>query len=200
MVTLPVTVGDSGRIDTTRAAKAPSGMPVISLRRLISRLGNIATEGRFAQTSSHNRVTGSPDPLYIIGLTTDPGFNRDSTGRVEPAFGNRSDITTEYGGSARTLLDTGFGSNITSRFEAGWRQGRVALVRLQVQVPDVTGLAPASWAGAIFSWPVAAQVAAVGVLGGGMLAALGGARKPWQHLHPAELYCGGCSLYTARRL
>jgi hypothetical protein len=114
---------DSGRGDSTRArAPVTPRAPIISLRRLISRLGNISTEGRFLQTSSHNRVTGSPDPLYIIGVTTDPGFNGDSTGRVEPSFGNRSEVTTDYGGSARTQLDTGFGSNITTRAEAGWRR------------------------------------------------------------------------------
>jgi hypothetical protein len=105
-------------------AAAPAGprTPIISLRRLLSRLGNISTEGRFTQTSAHNRVIGSPDPLYIIGLTTNPGFSSDSTGRVVPAFGNRSDVTTDYGGSARTQLDTGFGSTIQTRIEVGWRK------------------------------------------------------------------------------
>jgi hypothetical protein len=119
-----MTVADSGRGDSTRMAAAPAGprTPIISLRRLLSRLGNISTEGRFTQTSAHNRVIGSPDPLYIIGLTTNPGFSSDSTGRVVPAFGNRSDVTTDYGGSARTQLDTGFGSTIQTRIEVGWRK------------------------------------------------------------------------------
>jgi hypothetical protein len=130
-------VGDSAKTDTifVPATRRPS----FSLRRLISRLGSIQTEGRYLQGSGYSRLTGSPDPLYIIGVIQDPGL--DSTGGMSAAPGNTTTFQDEWGGRASANVDIGFGATVTLRGDISVRSGeanRVTNKSQRVMFPDLS--------------------------------------------------------------
>ena len=131
-------VGDSAKTDTI-FVPAPR-RPSFSLRRLVSRLGSIQTEARYLQGSGYSRLTGSPDPLYIIGVIQDPGLG-DSTGRMFAAPGNTTTFQDEWGGRASANVDIGFGATVTLRGDISVRSGeanRVTSKSQRVMFPDLS--------------------------------------------------------------
>jgi hypothetical protein len=109
------------------------------LRRLISRIGSVQTEGRFVQGSGYSKLTGSANPLYIIGVIQDPGL--DSTGRMTEAFGNVASFQDEIGGRASTSVDIGFGATVTMRADFSGRRSeanRVTSRSKRLMFPDLS--------------------------------------------------------------
>jgi Motility related/secretion protein len=85
--------------------------------RLLSRLGEIGTEASFGTSGGYSRLTGSPSPLYVLGLTKNPGLKPDSTGRMQEAYGNIGFDQTDWRTAAHTRLNTGLGSAVNMRGE-----------------------------------------------------------------------------------
>jgi hypothetical protein len=84
-------------------------------------------------------VTGSPDPLYIIGVIQDPGL--DSTGRMSSAPGNTTAFQDEWGGRASANVDIGFGATVTLRGDLSQRSGEANSVTSKsrrVMFPDLS--------------------------------------------------------------
>ena len=94
--------------DSTHRGAAP-------WRKFLARIGALATDASFNTNSSESRMLGMPDLFYLMGLKQDPGFSRDSTGRVRPDFGNQSNDQTEWRIGGRTMVDLGFGANLNTR-------------------------------------------------------------------------------------
>ncbi|MFI5370356.1 MAG: hypothetical protein ACHQ52_02285, partial [Candidatus Eisenbacteria bacterium] len=92
------------------------------LRWFLAMFSPITTDTRFATNSAYSRLTGTPSPMYLIGLSRDPGLKADSSGRVRPVFGNASNSGRDWGATANTRLSTGYGSSITTTAEYGSRK------------------------------------------------------------------------------
>jgi hypothetical protein len=76
------------------------------IRQILSLLGNISGEVTAGRTSAYSRLTGIPDPLYLFGISTDPGLddpnNPNDTYRMQASPGN---ITSKAGDVARHRAD-----------------------------------------------------------------------------------------------
>ena len=107
---------------------------------LLSRLGEFGVDGNYASASTYSRLTGTPSLLYITGLSRDPGFGNDTTGRVQSVFGNASTERTDVGSSAHTRVALALGSSVNLRGHYGshWSNAN-SIVRLSVesQFPDI---------------------------------------------------------------
>ena len=73
-------------------------------KRLLGRLGAVATDASYSQQSAFSRLTGTPNFLYLTGLSSDPGLAADSTGRVRAVLGNQAVTSSDWRTSARGSL------------------------------------------------------------------------------------------------
>jgi Motility related/secretion protein len=96
--------------DTSRTAPRTRIPPV---RYLLSRLGSINLDGSIVRSSSHSRINGSPDALYLFGFTQEPGFGE----RTRPVFGNQSTEANGWDARGNTRLQLLFGSSVTTTAE-----------------------------------------------------------------------------------
>jgi hypothetical protein len=83
-------------------------------RKLLSRLGPLQTDASFGTSSRHSQLVGTPNFLYLVGISRDPGFTGGS-GAVKPVFGNRSDDALDWRVGGHTTLDLGFSSQVMAR-------------------------------------------------------------------------------------
>jgi Motility related/secretion protein len=97
--------------DTSRRARPQR--PAL-WRNALSRFGNIGADFAVGKSSGYSRLTGSPDFLYLFGLTSNPGLGSapGDPARMRAQFGNTSNQNFDWHASARTSLVTGFGSTI----------------------------------------------------------------------------------------
>jgi hypothetical protein len=99
--------------DTTHRA-SPAVSPV---RRVLSRLGEIGTEASVSTNSGYSRLTGTPSFAYLFGLSSNPGFNSDTSSRVQPAFGNVFGNGLDWRTAAHTRILLGLASALNTRAE-----------------------------------------------------------------------------------
>jgi hypothetical protein len=104
-----------------RAAGDTTVATVPVWRRLLGRLGPIATDASYSQQSAYSRVTGTPDFLYLTGLHSDPGLEPDSTGRVQAQLGNQAVTASDWRTAARSSLRLPRTAVISSRIEFSQR-------------------------------------------------------------------------------
>ncbi|NOT33933.1 MAG: hypothetical protein HOP12_07160 [Candidatus Eisenbacteria bacterium] len=131
-----ISKADSAARDSVRRR----GSLVPLWRRLAARLGNITTDSRLIRSSSHTRLDDAPDLLYMVGLSHDPGFQRDSSGLTSAANGNRTDQSDDWSSSANSRIDVGFGATLGSRLEVGSRRSISTGIRSRsdrLRFPDV---------------------------------------------------------------
>src|SRR5258706_16480308 len=84
-------------------------------RKLLSRLGPLQTDASFGTSSNHNLIVGTPSFLYLVGLSRDPGFSNDTTGKVQRIFGNRSNDALDWKVGGHTTLDLGLNTQLMAR-------------------------------------------------------------------------------------
>lgn len=82
-------------------------------RSLAQRLGTVSTEAGFTKSSSYTRLTGTPSPLYLLGLSSDP-----DTSRTRTEFGNDAQQGLDWHSSVRARVQTGLGSSVSA--QANW--------------------------------------------------------------------------------
>jgi hypothetical protein len=114
--------------------------PIAGWRTFLARLGTISTDAQFARSAAHSRVAGSPGFGFLTGLSSDPGFEPDSTGRVVQEFGNRSDYALDWRTGARTRMELGLGASLTTRAEFNSRRNEsnaVANKTNRIQFPQM---------------------------------------------------------------
>ena len=89
--------------DTSRRARPPR---TALWRNALSRFGNIGADFSAGKSSGYSRLTGSPDFLYLFGLTNNPGLTSSpgTPARMHTQFGNTSNQNFDWHASARTSL------------------------------------------------------------------------------------------------
>jgi hypothetical protein len=108
-------------------------------RRLLARLGAISTNASYTANNSQSRLTGTPNLLYLVGLSN----NYASTGGrfgATPAFGNIATDHDEFRVAGRTALDLGLGIILQTRGDVSAQtssQNGVANRREQIRFPDL---------------------------------------------------------------
>ncbi len=105
----------------TPADSSGGGGPSI-WRQLLGRLGALSTDASYSQNSAYSRLTGTPQFLYLTGLSSDPGLNADGTGRVQATLGNQALTASNWRTSARGSMKLPAGSVLSSRFELTSRE------------------------------------------------------------------------------
>ena len=100
--------------------KKPRGprRPFRPIRNMFSRLGMISTDGRIGRTSSYSSVSGTANPLYLVGLGENPGFGE---GNVFAEPGNVSASGVDWRGNARTTIPLAFSASLMARASLGDR-------------------------------------------------------------------------------
>jgi hypothetical protein len=116
-------VGLSYGLPFDRLARAAPGprdsthrAPRFDYRSLLSRLGSFSADASVNQSSAYSRLTGTPDLLYLAGLSSMPGFGAPGHG-VQTAFGNASVRSTDFRTSARTRIALGWDASLSTRGE-----------------------------------------------------------------------------------
>ena len=104
--------------DTGAHAHHGFRMPGLPWRGLVSRLGAISTDARIGRNTNYSRLSGSASPLYLIGLSDDPGFG---TGHMAQQPGNTSSTGLDWRGNARTTVPLMFGTSVQTRLSIGDR-------------------------------------------------------------------------------
>jgi hypothetical protein len=108
-----VTPGAAAPRDTSRAA--PRGPRL--WRRWIASLGTISTDAGFSEQSGYSRLKGTPGFPYLFGVSSDPGFESDSTGGVQEQFGNVSNTSRDWHASAHTRLLLLLGTSLSTKVD-----------------------------------------------------------------------------------
>jgi hypothetical protein len=104
--------------DSAQSVKLRKRRSFRPIRNLLSRLGLISTDARVGRTSSYSSVTGTANPIYMVGLADNPGFGE---GRVFAAPGNISSTGIDWRGNARTTIPLTFGASLLARGSVGDR-------------------------------------------------------------------------------
>jgi Motility related/secretion protein len=98
--------------------------PGLGWRALVARLGPVSTDLSFNQSSSYSRLTGTPEPLYLLGLSQRSGLD-DPTSGVKASFGNDVNRSLDWRSGARSRLQLGFGASVNTRFEMTGRKNEL---------------------------------------------------------------------------
>ncbi|HEY2955013.1 MAG TPA: cell surface protein SprA [Candidatus Eisenbacteria bacterium] len=123
--------------DTSRS---PRRSTVALWRDLLSRLGAVSADATYSQTSSYSRLLGTANPLYLMGLSDNPGLLPDNSGRMQTAFGNTINKGSDWRASARTRVNLGYDAAVATRGEYTWRRNeanRVASRTSTSRFPDL---------------------------------------------------------------
>ncbi|HTK30834.1 MAG TPA: cell surface protein SprA [Candidatus Saccharimonadaceae bacterium] len=88
-------------------------------KSLLSRLGSLNAEASFGNSSSYSRITGNPNPIYLLGLVSDPGIGEP---RIGVQFGNQSTKNSNARGAMRTRLALALGASLGTRGEYIWQR------------------------------------------------------------------------------
>ena len=102
-------------LDRVFPAKSDTSRARRGFRPWAGRLSAVSTDMQFNRGSSFSRLSGTPGFLYLVGVSTNPGLGADTSGRVRPQFGNRSDDSQDWRAGARTSLNLGWGSVLSTR-------------------------------------------------------------------------------------
>jgi hypothetical protein len=123
--------------DTGAAAHRGFHMPGLPWRGLVSRIGAISADARIGRNTNYSRLSGSASPLYLVGLSDDPGFG-DGHMSVQP--GNTSSSGLDWRGNARTTIPLAFGTSLQTRLSMGDRTNNnngVLSRNRDIRFPDV---------------------------------------------------------------
>lgn len=97
--------------DTTRHASS------FAWREWLSHIGALGWDASFSKSSSYSRIMGTPNMLYLLGLSSDAGLSTDNTARVRAAFGNDATDGLDWRSGARTRVTLPFGATMQTRFD-----------------------------------------------------------------------------------
>ncbi len=92
---------------------------IIRWQDAVARLGNISTDLTVNRSSTYSRVRGNANPLYLLGLAENPGFE-DST-RIVREFGNNANTGLDWRANGRTRIPMAFNTAIAARVSYGDR-------------------------------------------------------------------------------
>lgn len=111
--------------DSAAPAPAPRREPRLrlrapNLRDVLARLGSVQADLTFNRSSSYSRLTGTPSPLYLLGLAENPGIE-DSTGRMSEVNGNTTVTGLDWRANGRTQVPLVFNSSLMLRASYGDR-------------------------------------------------------------------------------
>jgi hypothetical protein len=87
------------------------------LGRLLGRLGALSIDGSVSRNTSFSRLAGTPNMLYLLGLSDDPGLGEAGGDRVVAQLGNQSIRSLTRNLNVRTRIDLGYGAGLTTRAE-----------------------------------------------------------------------------------
>ncbi len=134
--------GAPAAADSAHASPAKPPRPSFrlpGLRDLLARVGQVQTDLSLNRSSSYSRMLGMPGPLYLFGLSENPGLE-DSTGRVREVNGNAISTGLDWRLNARTQVPLVFNSALSVRGSYGDRttvaNGVVARTR-ERRFPDL---------------------------------------------------------------
>ena len=124
--------------DTGATATKRPAVPV--WRGLVSRLGAVAAQAGYNQSSSYSRLLGTSQFLYLLGVSDNPGLEPNNTGRMRDTTGNTIGKAQDWRANARTRLSLPVDASISMRGEYSWRrseQNRVATRTATSRFPDL---------------------------------------------------------------
>jgi hypothetical protein len=104
--------------DSTQKRAQRQGRRFRPIRNLLSRLGMISTDGRIGRSSNYTSITGTPSPLYLLGVAENPGFGE---GSIFSQPGSISSTGIDWRGNARTTIPLTFGASLLARASVGDR-------------------------------------------------------------------------------
>ena len=104
--------------DSTQRRAKRQGRGFRPIRNLLSRLGMISTDGRIGRSSNYTSITGTPSPLYLLGVAENPGFGE---GSIVSQPGSISSTGVDWRGNARTTIPLTFGASLLARASVGDR-------------------------------------------------------------------------------
>jgi hypothetical protein len=78
----------------------------------------ISTDGRIGRSSNYTSITGTPSPLYLLGVAENPGFGE---GSILSQPGSISSTGVDWRGNARTTIPLTFGASLLARASVGDR-------------------------------------------------------------------------------
>jgi hypothetical protein len=108
-------------------------------RHLLARLGAISTNASYTANNSQLRLTGTPNLLYLMGLSNNYAPTGGRFGAT-PAFGNISTDHEEFRLAGRTAIDLGWGVILQTRGDISAQsssQNAVENRREQIRFPDL---------------------------------------------------------------
>lgn len=109
------------------AAPAPVAQPrrpaSAILRDMLARLGQVQTDFTISRSSSYSRLSGSPSPLYLLGVAENPGFADSSGagGRVAAESGNNAVTGLDWRANVRSQVSLAYRSSLSIRGSYGDR-------------------------------------------------------------------------------
>jgi hypothetical protein len=106
--------------DSGAAPRKPARPRGPGLRGLLARIGAVQTDATINRSSAYSRLTGTPDLLYLFGLTENPGLG-DTTSGVREATGNNSATGLDWRTNASARVPLFFNSSISIRSSYGDR-------------------------------------------------------------------------------
>lgn len=135
---VPARAPDSTYGPPVRPPRPPR--PPLTWRSVVRRLGNLSTESSLSKSSSYGRMRGTVSPLYLFGLTENPGQKPDSSGRIVSLLGNQENVATEFRTRGQTRIEIVQGSFLATTATYNDRTDRTNGVtnrRLDWQFPNV---------------------------------------------------------------
>ncbi len=92
---------------------------IVRWQDVVARIGNVSTDLSVNRSSSYSRVRGHANPLYMLGLAENPGFEDSS--RIVREFGNNANTGLDWRVNARTRIPMAWNSAIAARVSYGDR-------------------------------------------------------------------------------
>jgi hypothetical protein len=82
----------------------------------LAHLGNLSADAGINQSSNYSRLTGTPSPAYLFGLSSKPGFGPPGQG-VQSVFGGYANRNIDFRTSARTRVPIAWDASVSARGE-----------------------------------------------------------------------------------
>lgn len=92
---------------------------IVRWQDVVARIGNVSTDLTLNRSSSYSRVRGHANPLYMLGLAENPGFQDSS--RLVSEFGNNAATGLDWRANARTRVPLAWNSALSLRLSYGDR-------------------------------------------------------------------------------
>jgi hypothetical protein len=126
------------RLPNDTTAMRPPAVPI--WRSALARIGGVAVDAGYNQSSSYSRLLGTSHFLYLFGLSDNPGLAPHNTGRMQEANGNFVQKGQDWRANARTRVSLIADATVSIRSEFSWRRtemNRVASSTATARFPDL---------------------------------------------------------------